>query len=59
MKNPNYSTPYEGLKGLVMQFRLEKFGMEMEFTAKKVHKEDVPEATFELPGYYKIVTPKE
>jgi GLPGLI family protein len=59
VKNPNYSTPYEGLKGLVMQFRLEKFGMEMEFTAKTVKKEDVPDATFELPGYYKIVSPKE
>ncbi|MCD6065555.1 MAG: hypothetical protein K0S33_381 [Bacteroidetes bacterium] len=59
LKNTNYSTPYESLKGLVMQFRLEKFGMEMEFTAKSVKKEDVPDATFELPGFYKIVTKKE
>lgn len=59
VKNPNYSTPYESLKGLVMQFRLEKFGMEMEFTAKSVKKEEVPDATFELPGFYKIISKNE
>lgn len=59
VKNANYSTPYENLKGLVMVFRLEKFGMEMEFTAKSVKKVEVPDAMFELPGFYKIISKQE
>ncbi|HEY1039733.1 MAG TPA: hypothetical protein VGF30_10030, partial [Bacteroidia bacterium] len=56
VKSPNYSTPYIELKGIVMQFRLKKFGMEMEFTAKSVKKEEVADSMFELPGFYKIIT---
>jgi hypothetical protein len=44
---------------MMMQFRLKKFGLEMEFTAKSVKKEDIPESTFELPAYYKIVSKEE
>ena len=59
VKSANYSTPYEGLKGIVMKFRLKKFGMEMEFTAKSVKKEEVDDNIFELPGFYKIISKRE
>lgn len=59
VKKANYSTPYEGIKGLVMQFRLKKFGMEMEFKAKSVRKEEIPDNMFELPGFYKVITKSE
>jgi len=59
VKKANYSTPYEGIKGLVMQFRLQKFGMEMEFKAKSVRKEEIPDNMFELPGFYKVITKAE
>jgi hypothetical protein len=56
VKNSNFSNPYSSLKGMLMQFRLKKFGLEMEFTAKSVKKEDIPDNIFELPAYYKIVS---
>lgn len=59
VKKANYSTPYEGLKGMVMQFRLQKFGMEMEFKAKSVRKEEIPDNMFELPGFYKVISKAE
>ena len=59
VKKPNYSTPYDSLKGIVMQFRLQKFGMEMEFKAKSVRKEDIPDSMFDLPGFYKVVSKAE
>lgn len=59
IKKANYSTPYEGINGLVMQFRLQKFGMEMEFIAKSVRKEEIPNSMFELPSFYKVITKAE
>jgi GLPGLI family protein len=59
VKKANYSTPYEGIKGLVMQFRLQKFGMEMEFKAKSVRKEEIPDNMFDLPGFYKVISKEE
>ncbi len=59
VKSANYSTPYESLKGIVMKFRLKKFGMEMEFTATSVKKEEVADDLFELPGFYKVITKQE
>lgn len=59
VKSANYSTPYEGLKGIVMKFRLKKFGMEMEFTATSVRKEEVADNMFDLPGFYKIISKQE
>ncbi len=57
--NPNFSNPYNKINGMLMQFRLKKFGLEMEFTAQGVTKEDVPDETFELPAYYKVITKAE
>ncbi len=56
---PNFSTPYAAIKGMLMQYRLKKFGIEMEFTAKSVTKEEITAESFELPAYYKVITKKE
>jgi GLPGLI family protein len=56
---PNFSTPYSSIKGMLMQYRLQKFGIEMEFTAKSVKKEEIPNESFELPAYYKVISKKE
>ncbi len=59
VENANFANPYASLKGMLMEYRLKKFGLEMSFKAKSVKKEDVPDAEFELPPYYKIVTKEE
>lgn len=51
--------PYKGIKGMLMEYRLKKLGLEMSFTATEVKKEEVPDDIFEIPAYYKIVTRQE
>lgn len=57
--NPNAHTPYSQLNGMLMQYRLKKFGLEMEFTAKGVEKEKIANEEFELPAYYKVISKQE
>lgn len=52
----NYLSPYREIKGMLMQYRLRKLGLEMCFTAKEVKNAEVKDDTFEVPAYYKIVT---
>jgi hypothetical protein len=56
---PNFSNPYSKINGMLMEYRLKKFDIEMAFTAKGVTKEEVPNESFELPAYYKVITKKE
>lgn len=58
-ENINSLSPYNGIKGMLMQYRLKKMGLELEFTAKKVINEKIPDSTFELPAYFKIVSAEE
>lgn len=51
----NHLSPYKAIKGMLMQYRLKKLGLEMCFTATSVKKEEVKDETFEVPSYYKIV----
>ena len=48
--------PYKQLKGMLMQYRLKKLGLEMCFTATAVKKEEIKDDIFEVPAFYKIVT---
>ena len=59
IKNPNDQTPYSQIDGMLMQYRLKRFGLEMEFTAKGVEKEKIADTEFELPAYYKVVSRQE
>jgi len=55
----NFLSPYRQIKGMMMDYRLKKLGIEMHFTATSVKKEEIPETTFDIPSYYKIVTRQE
>lgn len=59
VKNPNFSNPYHEINGMLMEYRLKKFGLEMSFVAKSVRKEEVPDNTFELPAYFKVISKQE
>ena len=54
-ENVNDLSPYNGIKGMLMQYRLKKMGLELQFTAKSVKQSDITENTFEIPAYFKIV----
>ncbi len=51
--------PYKSIKGMLMQYRLKKLGLEMCFTATTVKKEEVKDSDFEIPAYFRIVTKAE
>ncbi len=57
--SPNLLSPYAQIKGMLMEYRLKKFGIEMKFTAVGVKKEEIPDEEFELPAYYKVISKKE
>ena len=59
METVNSLSPYAGVKGMLMQYRLKKMGLEMQFTARCVKKADIPDNTFEVPAYFKIVSREE
>ena len=58
-ENVNSLSPYAPLKGMLMQYRLKKMGLEMQFTAHSIKKAEVPDNTFEVPAYFKIVSREE
>ena len=55
----NYLGPYRSIKGMLMEYRLKKLGLEMKFTATEVKKEEVKDDCFEIPSFYRIVTKPE
>lgn len=59
IKNPNFANPFSTLDGVLMEYQMKKFGLEMKFTAKTVKNEDVEESCFELPADYKAVSQEE
>jgi len=59
MENCNALTPYAGVKGVLLDYRIKKMGMEMRFLAKKIDNLEVPDATFEIPTYMKKVSKAE
>ena len=59
VENVNELSPYNGVKGMLMEYRLKKMGLEMQFTAKSVKKVEIADNTFEIPAYFKIVSKQE
>lgn len=59
IENPNFANPFHMIDGVLMEYQMKKFGLEMKFTAKTVKKEDIDDSTFELPADYKAVSAEE
>lgn len=58
-KNIYDLSAYKGISGMLMKYRLRKWGLELEFIAQKVSLQQIPDEEFELPSYYKIVSKEE
>lgn len=59
MENINAVTPYAQIKGVLLDYRVKKIGMELHFVAKAFKPIEVPDQVFEIPAAMKIVSPKE
>jgi hypothetical protein len=57
--NCNDLTPYAPIKGVFLDYRLKKMGLELRFLAKSVKHEAIPDNTFEIPSYMKVVSKEE
>jgi hypothetical protein len=52
----NALTPYAQVKGMLLDYRVKKMGLEMHFCAKKINNVAVDESTFEVPKNMKLVS---
>jgi len=59
MENCNLLNPYHEVKGMLMDYRAKKMGLEMHFVAKSVKHNEVPDNSFEIPASLKIISKEE
>ena len=59
MEDCNVLNPYSQIKGVLLDYRVKKMGLEMHFVAKSIKKVEVPDNTFEIPASMKIVSKDE
>jgi hypothetical protein len=56
LDNTNWATPYKEIKGVLMAYRIVKYGFYMEFTATRVEPDKIDDKTFNIPSEYKRAT---
>jgi hypothetical protein len=59
MESCNELTPYASVKGVLLDYRVKKMGMEMRFLAKKISPIEVPDNSFDVPTTMKKVSKDE
>lgn len=59
LENCNALNPYKEVKGMLMDYRVKKMGLEMHFVAKAVKHSEVPDNSFEIPASLKIISKEE
>lgn len=52
----NALTPYSQVKGILLDYRIKKMGLEMHFSAKKINNIEIDDSVFEIPDKMKIVS---
>lgn len=56
LENPNWSTPFKDINGVLMGYRIKRYGMYLQFTADKVEPIENDDKTFKVPSDYKLIT---
>lgn len=59
IKNSNFANPFYMIDGVLMEYQMTKFGLEMKFIATAVKKEEIDDCVFQLPADYKPLTKEE
>ena len=49
---PNWNNPFHQIDGVLMEYQLESYGLELKFTATSVTKKDIDDNDFEIPKEY-------
>jgi hypothetical protein len=54
IENVNWCTPFKSLQGILLQYEINKYGLTMRFTAKKIENVSISDSEFAVPmGYEK------
>jgi len=53
---PNWASPFYEINGVLMEYQVSRYGMDLRFTAKSVNHSKVESTQFEISDDYKIVT---
>jgi GLPGLI family protein len=56
LEDPNWSTPFKDIKGVLMEYRFNRYGFYMEFTATKVEPAKNDDNLFKCPPEYKTIS---
>ena len=59
LKTPNWNTQFKEIDGVLLEYQMTRYNIEMKFTATTVVKEDIEDSAFEMPEDYKIISKKE
>lgn len=55
IKNPNWSNAYYKVDGVLMDYKLKKYGLELHFTATSVSEATIDDSYFNIPTEYSMV----
>lgn len=55
IKDPNWANAYYKIDGVLMDYRLKKFGLELHFTATSVSESTIDDSYFTIPSEYATV----
>lgn len=56
LKNPNWCTPYHEIDGVLLDYRIENYGMNMRLRATRISAEEVDDAEFIVDDRYQSLT---
>ncbi len=59
IENPNWSNPFHDIDGVLLEYQLKRYGLELRFTCTSVSKASIDESLFQLPSDYKIINKRE
>ena len=59
IENPNWFNEFREIDGVLMEYQIKRYNLELRFTAKKVEKTPVESSVFDTPGDYKSISSKE
>jgi len=59
LQDPNWCTPYHEIKGVLLDYRIENYNMDMRLKAVKIIPEKIDDSEFVVDDSYKELTPSE
>lgn len=59
LEKPNWGNEYNEIDGVLMEYQLKRYNLELRFTARRVAKSTIEDSDFETPGDYKLISQKE